>query len=123
MFRHILNYYQTGTLHYPKHECLSQYDEELSFFGIQPDVIGDCCFEDYKDRRREYSERLTDDKVDEEEARNKDLLNTLREHMWRAFEAPHGSTPALVFYYVTGFFIALSVLANIFETIPCGQVN
>ena len=24
--------------------------------------------------------------------------------MWRAFENPHTSTPALVFYYVTGIF-------------------
>jgi hypothetical protein len=28
---------------------------------------------------------------------------------------------ALVFYYVTGFFIAVSVMANIVETIPCGE--
>lgn len=27
---------------------------------------------------------------------------------------------ALVFYYVTGFFIAVSVLANVVETVPCG---
>jgi len=26
---------------------------------------------------------------------------TVRERMWRAFEFPHTSTPALVFYYVT----------------------
>ena len=40
----------------------------------------------------------------------------------RAFEAPHTSTPALVFYYVTGFFIAVSVMANVVETVPCGTV-
>ena len=40
--------------------------------------------------------------------------------MWRAFENPQTSTPALVFYYVTGFFIALSVLCNVAETVPCG---
>ena len=42
--------------------------------------------------------------------------------MWRAFEAPHTSTPALVFYYVTGFFIAVSVMANVVETVECGQL-
>ena len=41
---------------------------------------------------------------------------------YRAFEAPHTSTPALVFYYVTGFFIAVSVMANVVETVPCGTV-
>ena len=30
---------------------------------------------------------------------------------------------ALVFYYVTGFFIAVSVLANVVETVPCGEIK
>ena len=120
IFRHILNYYRTGKLHYPKHECIQAYDEELAFFGIMPDIIGDCCYEDYRDRKRENSERLMEDK-DSQEGDNLPHLS-LREKMWRAFENPHTSTSALVFYYVTGFFIAISVLANVVETIPCGQI-
>jgi len=45
---------------------------------------------------------------------------TYRERMWRAFETPNSGTAALVFYYVTGFFIAVSVVANVAETVPCG---
>merc|ERR1711899_435675 len=123
IFRHILNYYRTGKLHYPKHECLTQYDEELAFFGIMPDVIGDCCYEDYRDRKRENAERLMDDKMDDDEAAADGIVpQALRERMWRAFEAPHTSTPALVFYYVTGFFIAVSVMANVVETVECGRL-
>jgi len=40
--------------------------------------------------------------------------------MWRAFENPNSGTAALVFYYVTGFFIAVSVVVNVAETVPCG---
>ncbi|XP_071083334.1 potassium voltage-gated channel protein Shal-like isoform X3 [Haliotis cracherodii] len=121
IFRHILNYYRTGKLHYPRHECISAYDEELAFFGILPDLIGDCCYEDYRDRKRENSERLIDDKGSE----NGDPIpaGNLRERMWRAFENPHIGTAALVFYYVTGFFIAVSVIANVVETVPCGVVK
>lgn len=43
--------------------------------------------------------------------------------MWRWFENPHIGTAALVFYYVTGFFIAVSVMANVIETIPCGVIK
>ena len=43
--------------------------------------------------------------------------------MWRGFEYPRTSTPATVFYYVTGFFIAVSLVANIVETIPCGEYD
>ncbi|XP_068162779.1 A-type voltage-gated potassium channel KCND2-like [Antennarius striatus] len=120
LFRHILNFYRTGKLHFPRHECISAFDEELSFFGILPEATGDCCYEDYKDRRRENQERLTDDT---DADAGTELLAAdagVRESLWRAFENPHTSTAALVLYYVTGFFIAVSVLANVAETVPCG---
>ncbi|KAI5093982.1 potassium voltage-gated channel subfamily D member 2 precursor [Silurus meridionalis] len=122
IFRHILNFYRTGKLHYPRHECISAYDEELAFFGIIPEIIGDCCYEEYKDRRRENAERIQDDQDTENSADLPPPDMTFRESMWRAFENPHTSTMALVFYYVTGFFIAVSVMANVVETVPCGSM-
>ncbi|KAG7228261.1 hypothetical protein INR49_009122 [Caranx melampygus] len=118
VFRSVLNFYRTGKLHYPRYECISSYDEELAFFGIVPEIIGDCCYEEYKDRKRENAERLMDDQEDNKDAKLPNM--TFRETMWRAFENPHTSTMALVFYYVTGFFIAVSVITNVVETVPCG---
>ncbi|KAM9772544.1 A-type voltage-gated potassium channel KCND2-like isoform 2-T2 [Syngnathus typhle] len=120
LFRHILNFYQTGKLHFPRHECIAAFDEELTFFGIVPEVIGDCCYEDYKDRRKENQERLQDDEETDPSNEPAQADSNWRESLWRAFENPHTSTTALVFYYVTGFFIAVSVLANVLETVPCG---
>ncbi|KAJ8258386.1 hypothetical protein COCON_G00173980 [Conger conger] len=117
-FRSVLNFYRTGKLHYPRYECISAYDEELAFFGIIPEIIGDCCYEEYKDRKRENAERLMDDQEDNKDSKLPNM--TFRETMWRAFENPHTSTMALVFYYVTGFFIAISVITNVVETVPCG---
>ncbi|XP_028973025.1 potassium voltage-gated channel subfamily D member 2 isoform X1 [Esox lucius] len=122
IFRHILNFYRTGKLHYPRQECISAYDEELAFFGIIPEIIGDCCYEEYKDRRRENQERIQDDEDSENQNEMVPPDMTFRETMWRAFENPHTSTMALVFYYVTGFFIAVSVMANVVETVPCGTL-
>ncbi|KAJ0036722.1 hypothetical protein NQD34_005399 [Periophthalmus magnuspinnatus] len=119
VFRCVLNFYRTGKLHYPRYECISSYDEELAFFGIVPEIIGDCCYEEYKDRKRENAERLMDDQEDNKDAKLPNM--TFRETMWRAFENPHTSTMALVFYYVTGFFIAVSVITNVVETVPCGS--
>ena len=48
---------------------------------------------------------------------------TVRQKMWKAFENPHTSSVALVFYYVTGFFIAVSVMCNIVETVPCKYLD
>ncbi|XP_005167060.1 A-type voltage-gated potassium channel KCND3 isoform X2 [Danio rerio] len=120
VFRSILNFYRTGKLHYPRYECISAYDEELAFFGIIPEIISDCCYEEYKDRKRENTERLMDDLEDNKDSKLPNM--TFRETMWRAFENPHTSTMALVFYYVTGFFIALSVITNVVETVPCGYM-
>ncbi|GMR48556.1 hypothetical protein PMAYCL1PPCAC_18751 [Pristionchus mayeri] len=117
IFRHILTFYRTGKLHYPRHECLVAYDEELSFFGIMPDLISDCCYEDYKDKKRENQERLIEERLETIESTK--IKQSLQESMWAAFENPHTSSIALVFYYVTGFFIAVSVMCNIIETIPC----
>uniref|UniRef100_A0A3B3UK47 Potassium voltage-gated channel, Shal-related subfamily, member 1 n=2 Tax=Poecilia latipinna TaxID=48699 RepID=A0A3B3UK47_9TELE len=120
MFRHILNFYRTGKLHYPRHECIQAFDEELAFYGIVPEIIGDCCMEEYRDRKKENQERLAED-TEANEANDAPLPphSTSRERLWRAFENPHTSTMALVFYYVTGFFIAVSVIANVVETVPC----
>ncbi|KAM4613366.1 A-type voltage-gated potassium channel KCND3-like [Polymixia lowei] len=117
-FRSVLNFYRTGKLHYPRYECISAYDEELAFFGIIPEIIGDCCYEEYKDRKRENAERLQDDQEENKDMKMPNM--NFRETMWRAFENPHTSTMALVFYYVTGFFIAISVITNVVETVPCG---
>ncbi|VDD83553.1 unnamed protein product [Mesocestoides corti] len=118
IFRHILNYYRTGLLHYPKNECVSAYDEELAYFGILPDIMGDCCYEEYRDRKRDISERLIDDR--EDEAKILAPCKNFREKLYRIFGNPQYSTAALVVYYVCGFFIAVSVTANIIETISCG---
>ncbi|GIX72272.1 potassium voltage-gated channel protein Shal [Caerostris extrusa] len=67
----------------------------------------------------ENAERLMDDRLSEvDNALDLSGLST-RMKMWRAFENPHTGTAALVFYYVTGFFIAVSVMANVVETLPC----
>jgi len=55
-------------------------------------------------RAREHAERQTDDKAPDEEKHFIPVDNeTVRQRMWRAFENPHASSPALVFYYVTGY--------------------
>ncbi|CAH8444289.1 unnamed protein product [Schistosoma curassoni] len=118
LFRYIMEYYRSERLHLPKDYCVTAYHEELLYFGIMPEIMGDCCYEEYLDKYRENKERQQEDKevVSEEEQ----LSTNFRDRLWRAFENPQASTLAVVLYYVTGFFIAVSVLANITETVSCG---
>uniref|UniRef100_A0A8C0VBF1 Potassium voltage-gated channel subfamily D member 3 n=1 Tax=Cyanistes caeruleus TaxID=156563 RepID=A0A8C0VBF1_CYACU len=96
VFRCILNFYRTGKLHYPRYECISAYDEELAFYGILPEIIGDCCYEEYKDRKRENAERLMDDNDSENNQEGSMPSLSFRQTMWRAFENPHTSTLLLM---------------------------
>ncbi|CAI2723203.1 unnamed protein product [Schistosoma spindalis] len=118
LFRYIMEYYRSERLHLPKDYCVTAYHEELLYFGIMPEIMGDCCYEEYLDKYRENKERQQEDKEDASE--EEQLATNFRDRLWRAFENPQASTLAVVLYYVTGFFIAVSVLANITETVSCG---
>lgn len=124
IFRHVLAFYRTGKVHYPRQECVSSFEDELAFFGIATDSLGDCCCEDYLDRKKESAERLEDEQkaasTSGGSGSEPQANSNVRQRMWQAFESPHTNTSALIFYYVTGFFIAVSVFANIIETVPCG---
>ncbi|CAH8831076.1 unnamed protein product [Trichobilharzia szidati] len=118
LFRYIMEYYRSERLHLPKDSCVTAYHEELLYFGIMPEIMGDCCYEEYLDKYRENKERQQEDKEDTSD--EEQPLTCFRDKLWRAFENPQASTLAVVLYYVTGFFIAVSVLANITETVSCG---
>lgn len=113
IFRHILNFYRTGRLHYPRHECSASYDEELTFFGLLPDVIGNCCYDDYLARKTENVEWLASvNAVENPQTSPK----TMRERLWRGFEDPHTSTIGLVFNWVSIISSAVIVLTIMLET-------
>ena len=80
--------------------------------------MGDCCYEEYRDRRRENAEKFLEDKLVETTESSATVQLTFREKVWHALENPdQGGTVARVLFYVTGFFIAFSVAANILETV------
>jgi hypothetical protein len=118
MFRHILNFYRTGRLHFPKEECVTAYEDELSFFGIESEMMADCCTEIYEEKKLQNEERLVLSADSVEDTTDYSELNlSVRERLYRAFEETQSSTFSLVLYYVTGFFIAVSVAANVIETV------
>jgi len=65
---------------------------------------------------RETAERQeADDDTDDEgtsAAGAAASLTSVRERMWRAFENPHTSIPALVFYYVTGYTVVYALVSS-----------
>jgi len=44
VFRRVLAYYRSGRLHFPRDECVAEFNEELAFFGIRPtEAVPECC--------------------------------------------------------------------------------
>ncbi len=121
MFRYILNFYRTGKLHYPRNECLCSFGDELAFFNISDETMGNCCHEEYFNKVKETNEETAEDVVVNKN--EKEVPMSFRERMWDAFENPQKDTMAIVFYYVTGFFIAISVMANIIETVSITETK
>jgi hypothetical protein len=119
LFKYVLNFYRTGRLHFQKNECIAAFEDELSFFGISIDYISDCCYEDFVNKKRETNlDFLISSNTNKQiPVKNPEEVLTFRMRLWQRLERPQTSTAALVFYYVTGFFIAVSLLANIIETL------
>ncbi|KAF7260601.1 hypothetical protein EG68_01926 [Paragonimus skrjabini miyazakii] len=118
LFRFIMTYYQTGKLHFPKNICATAFEEELRFFGILPDHMYDCCYEEFLDQSREANERMQD-RVIPVRMLEKARHPRAREKMRVIFDDPDYNDAAQVVYYTTGFFIIVSVLSNMMETIIC----
>lgn len=112
IFRHILNFYRTGNLHFPIDECISSYIEELRFFGIPCQLISDCCSQRFFISKRQNEERLLSIKS----SLNLNEPSTLRKKLWKAFEYPRSSTRAMILYCVIALFIILPVLSKVVAT-------
>lgn len=115
-FRYIFNYYLTGELHFPKKECFQRFEKALNFFGIDPNVIGDCCYEDFCVQKQEMLEK-TDNYLENKSSEENN--HDLRQKIWEVVENARGTKYALVFRVVICYFIVLSVVTNIYKPLPC----
>lgn len=109
-FKYILNYYRTGQLHHPRHECLTSFDEELKFYRVSPSVISHCCYGAYQNQKIKTNE---EGKTVEELDSTVPPPNNTRERIWRAFENPRSSTCASVLFGFIVSSIAVAILASV----------
>ncbi|XP_019623598.1 PREDICTED: potassium voltage-gated channel protein Shal-like [Branchiostoma belcheri] len=114
VFRYILMYYRTGSLHFPQDETAQAFEDELTFFGIRPDLIAPCCREVYTDNKEAEEKYRQDCMQPKERPRSGPLAK-----LWQILEDPYNCAAATVIFSVTGLFIVLSILANAVETIWC----
>ena len=126
LFRYILNYYRCGKLHRSFEDCNASFEEELQFYGIAPQEVHDCCFDDeneqdnHEDSKSSASESGSP-KI--EHSASQSRFARARNWMWvllegeaeSGFRAFVGAT----ILYIVGLFIILSIFTTVYETIPC----
>ena len=123
-FRYIWNFYHSGELHCPREECLQSFLDEVAFFGLDVSMLCNCC---WQETFEPAYEKLTKRKA-EQEAADKEATEAthllrpdaaFREKVWITLQEPSFSLIAKLFYLLSVFVIAISVVANTAETIAC----
>ena len=125
LFRYILNYYRCGKLHRSFEDCNASFEEELQFYGITPQQVHECCFDDEHDQENheESKSSASDLKSTVEKPINRSRLSRARNWMWVLLEGKAQSGlrafVGMMIIYIVGLFILLSIFTTIYETVPC----
>ena len=115
VFSQVLDYFQTGKLHYPRSICGPLFEEELKFWGIEEQQMETCCWHTYTHHRVTQDHlKIFAAQQDDEEARLHDAelgrvikfyddnnniptqRDTLKYRVWRILDEPSSSSAAKV---------------------------
>ena len=123
-FRYIWNFYHSGQLHCPREECLQSFLDEVAFFGLDVTMLCDCCWQEtFGPAYDKLTKRRGEKEAAEKEAAEAMIVlapnATLREKVWITLQEPSFSLIAKIFYLMTVFVIAVSVVVNTAESIAC----
>lgn len=127
LFRYILNYYRCGKLHRSLEDCNASFEEELLFYGITPQEIHDCCFDDDCDHDNNEDKKSTASASspcpDPQQRVRRNVICRARNWMWVLLEGEAESGfrafVGMVIIYIVGLFIILSIFTTVYETVPC----
>ena len=115
-FSQVLDYFQTGKLHYPRSVCGPMFEEELKFWGIEEQQMETCCWSDYTHHRvkqenlkifkpsqgnKETAEAVVDVELGQINNPNLDIKHlskwsSLRYRVWQMLDQPSSSSAAKV---------------------------
>ncbi|CAF1322690.1 unnamed protein product [Rotaria sordida] len=144
VFSQVLNYYRTGKLHYPLNVCGPLFEDELSYWGLQREEVEPCCWMTYT-KHRSTAETLSildsleldtvrssqqevikkfgwDDDFDYIQGRLPKYKKMMM-IIWQIFEEPRSSTIAKVITVISIFFILVSILSFVLQTLSMFRIT
>lgn len=120
-FRHVLNFYRRGKLHFSLDECGRSYKEELKFFRISQDRMELCCFEEMDEACRSGAPKDPEKNGGTAKCHCKPVKRSTKERIWDLFENPHGTSLGKIINLTVGIAIVVSIITTVVETVPCGR--
>ena len=144
VFSQILNYYRTGRLHYPTNVCGPLFEDELSYWGLQREDVEPCCWMTYTKHRStaETLSILDSLELDTVRTSRQELMKKFgwddhheytHDHLpkykkmmmivWQIFEEPRSSTVAKVITVISIFFILVSILSFVLQTLSIFRIT
>lgn len=130
VFRATLNYLRTGELHLPSYICGPAAKMELEFWGVLPNKIERCCWNNYNDWNSTL-QALNQLEHDRKGALITTKINTrarstwwqqTQPKVWNFLNLPSYSTLAKVYGFVSLFFVILSMFSFFAETTKAFQM-
>ncbi|XP_031574420.1 potassium voltage-gated channel protein Shal-like [Actinia tenebrosa] len=119
-FRHVLNFYRKGKLHFSLDECGISYKDELKFFRISQDRMELCCFEEMDEASRRGVPKEPE-KTGVAKCQCKPAKRSPKELIWDLFENPHSTLLGKTINITVGIAIVVSIMTTVVETVPCGN--
>ncbi|CAL4098534.1 unnamed protein product, partial [Meganyctiphanes norvegica] len=124
-FSAILNFYRTGKLHLVEDMCVLAFTDDLDYWGIDELYLDSCCQHKYHQRKEHTSEEMRKEleslKQREEEDFGDGRCVPYQKFLWDLMEKPQTSIGARVLALISVFFILISTIALMLNTVPSFQ--
>ncbi|OQR69168.1 potassium voltage-gated channel protein Shaw-like [Tropilaelaps mercedesae] len=137
VFAQILNYYRTGKLHYPTNVCGPLFEDELEYWGLDPNQVEPCCWMTYTVYRDTQATLAILDTLDIENEKPSDqdlakkfgyeeayfnnkmsFWQTVKPKIWLLMDEPYSSHYAKFIAVMSVFFICVSIVSFCLKTHP-----
>ena len=124
-FRHILNFYRKGMLHFSSEQCDVPYEEELHFYKIAHKYIAPCC-------RDEFDSVVMSNSVLDVSRKGTAVFplppamltgRSFRAKLYVIMRFPEVSFIGKFVFYLVAAAIVVSVITTVVETVSCGGVK
>ncbi|KAK3104568.1 hypothetical protein FSP39_005105 [Pinctada imbricata] len=126
-FQAVLGFFQGRGLHMPSSVCNMEFKEELEFWGIESTEMENCCYAKYISFLDDLSALAI---LERDEKRKLDERNTLKERsglrgwmaiqarFWLVLEEPTYSLIARIYFWISAFFVIISIIGLVCGTHP-----